>query len=170
MRASTEHADAIKQNISTFAGLLTRLGAPSLSLTYAGYGDSGQVEECGINWPEGMTGDVPESVTLVTVQTGFDGGSPRYTTQAHDLSFEDACDSFLELVLDQHGHGGWENGSGARGEMTLTAEGGLTINHFDVVEIEEEDSIVYDAPPAPAPVERPSPTIEQSTTPFQVAF
>ena len=170
MRTSPEHAAAIKQNIGTFAELLTRLGAPSMSLTYAGSGDSGCVEDCAIDWPEGVTGNEPTSVPFVAVHTDYSGKVLRYSTVSQELSFNDACDAFLDLVLDQHHHSGWEDGSGGGGTLTLTAEGELRVDHYDVVEIHEEDSIVYPAPPKPAPLERPSPAIEQSESNFLVEF
>ncbi len=170
MHTSPKHADAIKQNVSTFSEMLSRVGAPSLSLTYAGGGDSGSVEDCVIDWPGGVAGQEPEKIAFVGVRTDYSGKTLRYYTETSELSFSDACDALLDLVLEQHGHSGWEDGNGGGGTLTLTAEGALRVDHYDVVEVHEEDTIEYAAPPKPAPLERPSPLIEQSESSFQVAF
>ena len=165
-----QYADAITRNIATFARLLTDLGAPSLSLTYAGAGDEGNVEHCGIDWPQGVTGTAPDKIAFVCVHSRYVNTLLTHELAVQEMDFESACDALLSMVLEQHGHSAYGDGSGGGGTLTLTAEGGLTVDHYDIVEHHEEDSIVYAPPPKPEPIERPSPVIEQAGSLFAVAF
>lgn len=149
---------------------MTRVGATALSLTYAGCGDDGSVEDCTIQWPDGQIEQAPATVDLVTVVADWSGNSPAYSLATRPMPFQEACDALLELVLEQHGHLGWQDGTGGGGELTLTADGGLVVAHYDVVEVHEEDNIVYAPPPKPPVLERPSPEIESVAGTFAVAF
>lgn len=165
-----QYADAIRRNIATFASLLADLGAPSLTLTYAGAGDEGNVEQCGIDWPHGVARDCPKTVSVVCIRSRYVNTLLTPETFVQEMDFDSACDALLSMVLEQHGHDGYHDGSGGGGTLTITAEGALTLDHYDIVEHHEEDTIVYAAPPKPEPLERPSPVIEQASTRFAVAF
>ena len=100
---------------------LSSTGITSITVTFDGCGDSGQIDDITAYAGEQETEFPATKVTLRVTSWG----QPKMTDRESLLreSVEDLCYSCLEQT-----HGGWENNDGAYGEFTFdTAERRITL-------------------------------------------
>jgi hypothetical protein len=112
---------------------------------YTGSGDSGEGFDISYIAAEGKGDaddlDPPGDVTYETVSYQWSADERRSmdvveeTTADFESAFEDVSFAFIESVM---GHRGWEINEGGGGEVTLTAEGVLSVEHYDNGEEDSE--------------------------------
>jgi hypothetical protein len=125
-------------SLKRLAVALKDAGFSSVYAEYTGSGDSG--EGFDISYiPVAGKGDAddldpPGDVAYEIVgyewnpEEGRSKDVVRETTADFESAFEDLAFVFIETVM---GHRGWENNEGGGGEVTLTAEGVLSVEHYD---------------------------------------
>lgn len=106
---------------------LRTLGIQAVTVTYAGSGDSGQVEGVEVN-PETRPFDVVQ-VELAQPDASRDPISGEWLTrlELRPVSLVSALGDFCEDAIELAGHGGWENGDGGEGTLTLTVDTGEVV-------------------------------------------
>ena len=102
---------------------LSSTGITSITVTFDGCGDSGQIDDITAYAGEQETGFLATKVTLRVTSWG----QPKMTDRESPSSpeaIEDLCYGCLEQT-----HGGWENNDGAYGEFTFdVAERKITLD------------------------------------------
>jgi hypothetical protein len=132
-------------SLKRLAAALKDAGFSSVHGEYTGSGDSGDGFDITYIAAEGKgdTADMdpPGDVTYETVNYQWNAEERRSvdvveeTTADFESAFEDLAFAFIESVM---GHRGWENNEGGGGEVTLTAEGVLSVEHYDNGEEDSE--------------------------------
>lgn len=130
-----EMCPIIDANVAAVAAALAAAGALSVKIEYSGSGDSSDgTDSIEIEWAEG----VEEQEVKVA-------GSKRDWVRAEDGSFSQAVipveltlkrflsDVLTDQIIAASGHGGFENGDGGRGEITVHADGRCSHGHWDYV-------------------------------------
>lgn len=110
-----EHTRRLDQcrpaNIAALFDALAAAGITTVTVTFDGYGDSGQVESIDASNADGATHLPPCEIELV--QPGEGDGTEHVATPIEQAIEELAYD----LLRDTHA--GWENNDGAFGEFSL---------------------------------------------------
>ena len=106
-------AEARPANKAALFDALARAGTTSVVANFDGYGDSGQVERIDVHAGEAEA-KLPED-QIEFVEPVF-GDPEKVERSTHTLS--DAIEILLYAFLEQT-HSGWENDSGAYGDVTF---------------------------------------------------
>lgn len=133
---------------------LASAGAQSATVEYAGYGDSGSIENVEVQWP--ATPSVPpRTVQYPTASSVWNEQDKKYGTvyTDSDRDFNTAIEDLLEQAIALSGHAGWENNDGGSGTLTLFADGTAHLVHRDHFIEQVTDSHEFDAPGNSHPVE-----------------
>jgi len=113
-RKAKAEANAI--NKAVLFDALSAAGITSVSVSFNGEGDSGQIEEI-IAYPNGDQHQLPD-VQLEIQQVEWGTGK----RDSHQTAIRDAIEQLCYDFLEQE-HGGWENNDGAFGEFTFDVAG-----------------------------------------------
>ncbi|MFT4066709.1 DUF6878 family protein [Paraburkholderia sp.] len=113
--------------------VLRSVGARSVTVEYAGYGDSGHVETITLQWP-GVPGMPPASIAIPCAGTrpaasATSGG--ELTTDIEERPFDDAIEDLLYDAIELAGHSGWENNEGGSGTFIVYADACACLVHCD---------------------------------------
>ncbi len=112
------------------AAKLKELGATHVSVTYSGYGDSGQIDYVSTTPNVDRSGDFD-----VTTH-------PWYPNQTVQRTIDDALTDFLWSLIDKH-YGGYENNDGGQGEIEWNVvEDLITLDHsWNITTTESEPTL-----------------------------
>lgn len=130
-------------SLASLAVALREAGFKAVHAEYTGSGDSGDGFHVGYT-PENANASDPEQpgeVTYTVVSREYNRETqnienvPREVTSDFETAFGDVAFLFIEHVMN---HGGWENNEGGGGEVTLTADGTLKVEHYDNGETNSE--------------------------------
>ena len=91
-------------------------GATTATVTYAGSGDSGSVEDVTVETSTGAEFDVAVPVTVFAEQSVYQDGGWLATVVEQQVPIEQALSDCAESALERL-HGGWEDGDGASGSV-----------------------------------------------------
>jgi hypothetical protein len=127
---SQENADAVSavfrlpeeslaaRNKPNLLAALSQHGVQTATVTYAGSGDSGGVEEVDYEIAEGAVFDGSATTKVFACQSHFESGEWHDFFFEQELCFDQALRDFAEEVLELV-HGGWENGEGGSGSIVF---------------------------------------------------
>ncbi len=131
--------ETYKLNKSTILAVLRAAGATTATVTYAGVGDDGGIEDMIIEGlPDQSTvAQILAASVMETVesypwnpQTRSRPDVPVVSTQ--EIRVDMALENLMWDAIELAGHGGWENGAGGGGEFILDVAGGTsTLDHYD---------------------------------------
>jgi hypothetical protein len=123
----------IKHNKSAIMDALRKQSVKSAVAEYSGNGDSGNTTTICIN-PEESDSILLDQVSIKVESSSFDAESRIWSHNVVDkvLSLEGAIEDFIDLVIEQNGHEGYENGDGGGGDVTFDVEADtVTHDHYD---------------------------------------
>ena len=103
-------AELLPGNKAALFDTLAAAGITSVTVTFDGYGDSGQIEDITACGGDGVA-DLPEVEILIASAAWGDPGFAA-TTMTVEQAIEHLAYDFLSST-----HGGWENNDGAYGEF-----------------------------------------------------
>ncbi|MCF8710517.1 hypothetical protein L3X40_22125 [Rhizorhapis sp. SPR117] len=116
-------AELVPQNKARLFACLASTGITPVTVTFDGYGDSGQIEDIA-----GFIGDEPADLPGSTVEVK----TPHHSADqpvANCLSASEAIENLAYDLLRQT-HWGWENNDGAYGEFTFDVTAGtITLDY-----------------------------------------
>jgi hypothetical protein len=105
---------------------LEKEGVISVTVTFDGEGDSGQIDNVCFETPDVVT--CPSDVSVLDVQWLGTRNDARITTIEVQKPIRDAIEDLCYFLLGQD-NGGWENNDGAYGEFTFNvAERTIDLN------------------------------------------
>lgn len=123
-------------NKASVMAALRDAGITSVTVTFDGYGDSGQID--GV---EVKAGDEETELPVTSVElASTEFGSEEITRLTQPLA--DAVESFCYALL-QEKHAGWENNGGAYGEFVFDVAAGTIVFDFNY-RIETSENHSYD--------------------------
>ncbi|MAY76213.1 MAG: hypothetical protein CL802_01010 [Citromicrobium sp.] len=136
-RAYEERASALHPpNKAALFAALAATGITSVTVTFDGYGDSGQIEGFAAK-----AGDSDAELPDTPVElAGTSFGSDEIVRTTNPLP--DAIEAFCYRVLESK-HGGWENNEGAYGEFVLDVVAGTVEFDFNY-RIETSENHFYE--------------------------
>lgn len=133
--------DVITYNVRVITEAMKAADVHSVTITYAGGGDSGCVEKLDVDDLDGGR-RLPEG-EFTFKSASYDYRQEKYVvTEAKGL-FRNLVEATLWLAIDDSGHSGWEDANGGGGSMTFTQDGGCILDHYDNVVHEEHSSHSY---------------------------
>jgi hypothetical protein len=107
-------AEALAPNKAALFTALDQTGITAVTVTFDGYGDSGQIESVDARRGE-MPADLPD-IEVILYHPRWDGSDLEARTGGLRQSIEDLCYQLLRET-----HAGWENNEGAYGDFTFDA-------------------------------------------------
>ncbi len=113
-----DESSVLGRNKNILLAALKQGGIISATVTYAGCGDSGGVEEVSVEAPEGIRFDLGAPITTFVEQSVFQDGSWHPTVVEQQMSIEQALRDFAAQAVAQL-HEGWYDGNGASGEVVF---------------------------------------------------
>lgn len=113
-----DETTALGRNKHILLAALKQGGATSATVTYAGSGDSGSVEDVTIEAPEGTGFDSSVAITVFMDRGVYQDGAWQTATVEQQVTIEQALSDFAEQALELV-HGGWENNDGASGSVVF---------------------------------------------------
>lgn len=136
----------VNANIMALAEALKVAGAQSATLCYSGAGDSGDITEMNVAWPENhklLATSVDEAlgdVSYYQVSATFTGTGFKTSKSAQTANFSTAISDIGMQTVAAAGHLGWENNEGSSGTLTVFATGYAELSHVDNI-IESEETV-----------------------------
>ena len=123
-------------SLKRLAAALKEAGFSAVSGEYSGSGDSGEGFDISYTPAddESEDRDPPGEVTyeMVTYEWNREKRCSEDVTKERTADFESAFEDIAFLFIEKvMGHRGWEINEGGGGEVTLNAEGVLTVDHYD---------------------------------------
>jgi hypothetical protein len=106
-------AQILPRNKEALFEALARVGIATVTVTFDGCGDSGQIEEITARAADDCEMELPDEKIEITLIRWHADESPPVATSLRD-AIEQLCYEFLSLE-----HGGWENNDGAYGEFSF---------------------------------------------------
>lgn len=127
-------------NKQTLAAAMRGLGISSLTVSYSGSGDSGQIDEVSFEpWTELGADDTAQAAVSEWHWNGDDRRSHEQLVFAA-LGLVDFAESLCDAAIALCDHDGYENNDGGEGRFTLQAEGASAeLEHSDFY-VERETS------------------------------
>ncbi len=126
-------AEALPTNKAALFDALAAAGITTVSITFDGSGDEGQIESVDVCAGE-ATGTLPE-VDVEIATPAWDGSELHRRT----LPLFEAIEQLAYALLAET-HGGWENNEGAYGEFTFDVAGRTIHLDYNVRVESSEDS------------------------------
>lgn len=157
--------EVLSHNLALIVQVLRQNNLASLTIDYAGSGDSGDTFDVAVFDVHGNQGDLPGTeLTGMHARRSY-GPAPAYpvTIVAEQATrarpFADFLEDFHCMVLSMDGKDGYENNEGGGGTLTITIEGTCTLEHYDyIIEREESTTDLSEFMPALLPeVPEPAP-------------
>lgn len=124
----------VNQNVKSLAAALCSVGAVSATVQYSGYGDSGNVDEISIGWPETVVHrHNPVEVTYLVESYQKNEETGNYETAIAEVTanFNTAFEDVMQQAVSCAGHEGWENSNGGGGTFTANASNSAELDHHD---------------------------------------
>ena len=130
-------AEAVRpDNKTALFDALAAAGIALVTVTFDGYGDSGQIEDITAQ-SDDRTVDLPQGeITIATVAWGTD------KVTAISMGVEAAIEQLAYDFLSET-HGGWENNDGAYGEFSFDVAAGTVVFDFNY-RIERSENHYYE--------------------------
>jgi len=114
-------------NKAALFGALTKVGITFVTVTFDGYGDSGQVEDITAQRGDDMVPLPSDKVTICICAPAW--GDPGFA--ARTMTVEQAIEQLAYDFLSES-HGGWENNDGAYGEFIFdVAKQTITLDYTE---------------------------------------
>ena len=117
-----DESSVLGRNKRILLAALKQAGVGTATVTYAGSGDSGSVEEVTIEAPQGSEFDSTAPITVFAEQGIYQDGAWHTAVIEEQVSIEQALRDFAEAALELL-HGGWENSDGASGSVIFECQG-----------------------------------------------
>ncbi len=124
-RASNVLPEPLSANVRAIATALKAHGGCVVTIAYEGYGDSGDIED--VSFDAAADSGLAEVMVTVTA------------TEPTELSFREACEVVANELVSFGGYDGYETDAGGGGAITITANGAVTLNHYNRVETTEHE-------------------------------
>lgn len=145
----------IKYNIDALAALLVRESILKAHAHYHGCSDEGGEFEISFYDVNDETMDEPdELIDFKVVQRTFVDGEWKDSVEVVEHDPVDAVEHICESLIEHSGNGGYDNGEGGTGGLTIHADGTFEYEHSDYVTVTEVrttlslDDLVTDQPKA----------------------
>jgi hypothetical protein len=120
-----------ERNKTALFDALAAAGISHVTVSFDGYGDSGQIEDVETKAGDAIVDLPPGSITIAVAEWGRGDASQR------DLSLPAAVEQLAYGLLEET-HGGWENNSGAYGDFVFdVAQRTITLNYNERFEDSE---------------------------------
>lgn len=152
MTTKAKNKLAVKEFMKAFVPEMKRLGLETIIIEYNGGGDEGQIEDWNFSFRKGATKVDSKTLNEELVRV------PQFVQGKHDSSYNyaytvgepkfiklgDAIDSFAYEFLDMMGYGGWGEGNGSNGTITLNSTTGKVnlVHNWVVEEHETEEEFI----------------------------
>jgi hypothetical protein len=122
---------SIAHNCELLKAALKQHNIESVTVTYFGGGDSGEIEEIETLPIDALTRLPDIQVQMCKPVAEFSNGQYTYELQDVDKSLEDALRDFT-MVWSEQEHGGWEIDDGGNGKMTINIpDNTCTLHHTE---------------------------------------
>lgn len=138
VRAYEARATALyPANKAALMAAFAAAGITSVVVTFDGYGDSGQIENCEVKAGDRLV-DLPDTPVEIARTEFF-----CETVDRRSEPLREAIESVCYLILEAK-HGGWENNEGAYGEFVFdVAAGTVTLDFNYRIETTENHSYEF---------------------------
>lgn len=126
VEAATTVLDAssiLGRNRPILLAALKQGGIRTATVTYAGSGDSGSVEEVVVEPATGTGFDTLAPITVFANQSDYRDRAWHASVVEQQVSIDQALRDFAEEAVELL-HGGWENNDGASGSVVFDGENG----------------------------------------------
>lgn len=130
-------------NIQAVAKVLAQAGAASAVISYYGGGDSGDINQVEVNWPEGVTEEPIPEVSYTQENVTHLNGQRVSSEKVVTAKLESALEHIIWEVIDDAGHSGFENNEGGEGSLVIDATGNAWLDHTNFSEGEGEPDVSY---------------------------
>lgn len=122
-------------NKASLFAALAGAGIVKVTVTFDGYGDSGQIDNVELNGDAATLPDIPVELA----RTDFGSTEVERRTEPLNEAIETFCYALLEST-----HGGWENNDGAYGEFVFDVVAGTIMLDFNYrIETSENHSYEF---------------------------
>jgi len=112
-KENATRASLLPANKTAVFAALAGAGIATVTVTFDGYGDSGQIESIEARDVEHIAVPLPDqTITIVAILWG------RPESEARSMSVSEAIEHLVYDALSET-HGGWENNEGAYGEFVF---------------------------------------------------
>jgi hypothetical protein len=130
-------AELLAVNKTALFTALAAAGIEIVTVTFDGYGDSGQIEAI-----ESSVGDAHRDLPAVHIELArHDWGSPD--VHRHHHTVQEAIETLVFALLGE-AHGGWENNDGAYGDFTFdVAKRTITLDYNERLTASEYSQHVF---------------------------
>jgi len=156
-------AEVLSHNLALIVGVLRKHNLASLTIEYAGSGDSGDTFELAVFDADDNAQPLPtDSLAGKHVRRTY-GAAPVYTVHhaveddTTSRPFSDFLEDFHCIVLEKENRQGYENNDGGGGQLTIRVSGEFTLDHYDWVTHKDEftSDLSEFMPPVPEPTPEP---------------
>lgn len=128
-------------NVQAIAAALKAHGGCVLTVRYGGCGDSGDIED--VSFDADADGGLEDAKVTVS-QERWEPLLKALVTCPVELTFRKACASVADELISFGGYNGYENDEGGGGEITITANGAVSLDHFyRVASVEHEPTLTF---------------------------
>ncbi len=124
--------EILQKNKKRICEALREAGISKVVATYAGYGDSGGFDE--VDYYDGNDQKNPPTTEIEYIEASYVWrANGRVSSVKHvKKSLDDAVLDFCYDAIDVAGHGGYENGDGGGGTITIhVASQKVEVDHYD---------------------------------------
>ena len=111
------------RNRTILLAVLKQGGVSTATVTYAGSGDSGSVEDVAVESVTGNRFDTLALITVFTNQSDYRDRAWHASVVDQQVSIDQALRDFAEEAVELL-HGGWEDNDGASGSVIFDCENG----------------------------------------------
>lgn len=122
---------------------LKSIGATTATCHYSGEGDDGGSVDIGVYGPDNQTLIQADDCHVQRKQLKHQRVADKWVPQLVEerVSLIEAIENLCEDMIEQCGHGGWENGDGGGGSLTINTESeNVELDHYDNI-VEQHHSI-----------------------------
>lgn len=127
----------IAHNKAQLVEALKTAGIASAIVEYSGEGDDGGHYD--FAYTPDLKIDTPITIKVLTGE--FVDGKWKHCEVEKSMPMDDALGNFLDELLTQHGHDGYENGDGGGGTLTINVqENSYLLEHYDNIVQQESSS------------------------------
>lgn len=116
-------SSVLGRNRPILLAVLKQGGVSTATVTYAGSGDSGSVEDVAVESAAGTGFDTLALITVFANRSDYLDHEWQTTVVEQQVSIDQALRDFAEEAVELL-HGGWENNDGASGSVVFDCENG----------------------------------------------
>jgi len=125
-------------------GTMVANGIESIMVQMSGGGDSGQVDEISF---EPDTGLERQASIFVPDDAPTPASLYRPAGEERGVPIREYVEGLYWDLCDHAGHGGWYNDTGGHGDITFSANGRISWNHYDTIEESDRSSYAWTLSP-----------------------